>query len=219
VFRDNLLRANPVGLMIAYYGTDPEIGGNRFEGNEVGIQVDRAARPVLVSNVLVDGGTGILLSRRADARIRHNRISGNRIGVQVEYSSYPVIRENDLAGNAMALVLSHQSSAWERANGEAARAAESSGRGAFGQTARQPADAEARRPRALTGTVDAKHNWWGAAETAELTRSAGHGNPPFIHDGRDEPYFEDEGKKYPLDMVEFAPWRATPLNPAARNQQ
>lgn len=218
LFRDNLLRANPVGLMVAYYGSDPEIGGNRLVGNEIGIQVDRAARPVLVGNDISGGGTGVLLSRRADARVRHNRIHGNRIGVQVEYSSYPVIRENDLAGNAMALVLSHQSSAWERANGEAARSAESGGRGAFGQAARQPADAAALQPRVLTGTVDAKHNWWGEAAVEELARDAGYGNPSFIHDGRDEPYFEDAGVKYPLDVVEFAPWRDAPLAPNARNQ-
>ncbi|WP_305046021.1 right-handed parallel beta-helix repeat-containing protein [Geoalkalibacter sp.] len=219
VFRGNQLNGNAVGLMIAYYGSDPEISGNRFAGNEVAIKVDRAARPTLVGNQIADGGTGVLLARRSDARVRNNRINGNRIGVQVEYSSYPVIRDNDLSGNAMALVLDHQSSAWEKENGEAARAAESNGRGAFGQAARQPASEAARRPVALTGTVDAKHNWWGEAATQELTRGAGRGNPSFIHDGRDQPYFEDQGKQYPLDIVEFVPWRNAPLTPEPRKSE
>ncbi|WP_305042342.1 right-handed parallel beta-helix repeat-containing protein [Geoalkalibacter sp.] len=169
-------------------GADPGIIGNQFTGNEIAIKAQGAARPILVGNQISGGGTGVLLSRRSDARLRHNRITGNRIGVQVEHSSYPVIRDNDLSGNAMALVLSRQSSAWEKTRG-----------------------AGGRRPVALTGAVDAKNNWWGAAATEELERTAGRGNPSFIHDGRDEPFFTDEGKTYPLDIVEFAPWRAAPL--------
>lgn len=185
---DCLVQGARTGILVL--GGAPEISGNEFTGNGIAIQVNGPARPTLVGNRIRGGGIGVLLSRRADARLRHNHINGHRIGVQVEDSSYPVIRDNDLSGNAMALVLSRQSSAWEKANGEAAR-----------------------RPVALTGTVDAKNNWWGSAATEELARDAGRGNPSFIHDGRDEPYFEAEGRKYPLDIVEFLPWRTVPLTP------
>jgi parallel beta-helix repeat protein len=205
LFSGNRLVANPVGLMVAWYGTDPEIRNNEFEQNGAAIQVDRAARPLITGNRIHDNETGLLLSRRADARVRRNLVHDNRIGIQVEYSSYPVIRENDLAGNGTALVLHHQSSAWEKANGEAMRNKQSFAGGPFN---RNPSGAKeaAPPPAVLTGTVDARRNWWGEEATAQLRTHQGRGNLVFIHDSRDEPFFEDGGVNYPLDRVEFAPW-------------
>ncbi|AJF05731.1 right-handed parallel beta-helix repeat-containing protein [Geoalkalibacter subterraneus] len=212
LFSDNRLVDNPVGLMVAWYGTDPEIRKNEFEQNGIAIKVDRAARPLVTGNRIHGNETGLLLSRRADARVRRNLVRDNRIGIQVEYSSYPVIRENDLAGNGMALVLHHQSSAWEKANGEAMRNTQSSARGPFNRNASGGKEA-APPPAVLTGTVDARRNWWGEDATAQLQVNQGRGNQVFIHDSRDEPFFEDGGVNYPLDRVEFAPWLEEPVFP------
>jgi parallel beta-helix repeat protein len=212
LFSDNRLVDNPVGLMVAWYGTDPEIRNNEFEQNGIAIKVDRAAQPLLAGNRIHGNETGLLLSRRADARVRRNLVRDNRIGIQVEYSSYPIIRENDLAGNGTALVLHHQSSAWEKTNGEAMRKTQSFARGPFNRNAAGGKEA-APPPAVLTGTVDARRNWWGEDATAQLQANQGRGNQIFIHDSRDEPFFEDGGVNYPLDRVEFAPWREGPVFP------
>jgi parallel beta-helix repeat protein len=213
-FSGNRFSGQPTGLMIAYFGSDPRIESNRFEQNELGVLVDRAARPRLVGNLFSGNGTALKLYRRADALVEGNRIENNRTGVTVAYSSYPEIRGNDISGNGIALQLEFQSSAWERERGEAAREAESAarGRGAFGQAAPRTEVTEAqRRPRQLTAAVDARGNWWGEAGTAELDRLGAAGNPSFIGDGRDRPTFVDDGKSYPLDRADFAPWSARPL--------
>jgi parallel beta-helix repeat protein len=212
LFSGNRLVDNPVGLIVAWYGTDPEIRNNEFEQNGIAIKVDRAARPLVTGNRIHDNGTGLLLSRRADARVRRNLVRDNRIGIQVEYSSYPIIRENDLTGNGTALVLHHQSSAWEKANGEAMRNTQSFANGPFNRNASGGKET-APPPTVLTGTVDARRNWWGGDGTAQLQVNQGRGNQIFIHDSRDEPFFEDGEVNYPLDRVEFAPWLGEPVFP------
>jgi parallel beta-helix repeat protein len=212
LFSGNRLVDNPVGLIVAWYGTDPEIRNNEFEQNGIAIKVDRAARPLVTDNRIHDNGTGLLLSRRADARVRRNLVRDNRIGIQVEYSSYPIIRENDLTGNGTALVLHHQSSAWEKANGEAMRNTQSFANGPFNRNASGGKET-APPPTVLTGTVDARRNWWGGDGTAQLQVNQGRGNQIFIHDSRDEPFFEDGEVNYPLDRVEFAPWLGEPVFP------
>lgn len=208
-FRDNLFRGNATGLMVTHFGSDPVIQGNRFEHNTTGIQVDRAARPLLTGNLLSGNQTAIQLSRRSDPRIEGNRLQDNRTGIAVSFSSYPRIQGNDLDGNQQALVLDHQSSSWEEANGESAREGEA-GRGAFGQTPKQTVSEADRRPKVLTGTVDARGNWWGSERTLELERIGARGNPSFIVDGQDNPSFVDGGIAYPLDQVLFSPWLAAP---------
>jgi parallel beta-helix repeat protein len=210
-FSGNLFSGQPTGLMISYFGSDPRVEGNRFEGNELGILVDRAARPQLAGNLLRGNATGIRLYRRSDALLEGNRLEGNQVGVSVAFSSYPQIRGNDFVDNATALLLEFQSSAWERERGSAVRAAEAAGRGAFGQGERAEVTEADRRPRQLDGAVDARDNWWGEAGTAELSRAGADGNPSFIRDGRDTPTFVDGGKSYPLDRVVFAPWSRGPL--------
>jgi hypothetical protein len=68
-----------------------------------------------------------------------------------------------------------------------------------------------RQPAVLDGTVDARGNWWGHAGNLELARIGEQGNPSFIHDGRDQATFVEQGKNYPLDTVAFSPWNAIPL--------
>ncbi len=209
-FSGNRISGQPTGLKISNYGSDPRVSGNRFEKNEVGIQVDKAARPTLTGNLLTDNGTALHLYRRADPQVAGNRFSGNQLGILVAFSSYPRIEGNDFSDNALALKLEFQSSRWEEQNGEAARQAETS-RGAFGQTPRQNVGEQERRPAQTNGTVDARGNWWGPAATVELAGDAGQANPSFIHDGRDQPTFTEEGRDYPLDRVIFAPWSPTAL--------
>jgi len=209
-FAGNRFTGNGTGLMIANYGSDPRIAGNRFTDNEIGIRVDRAARPHLNGNVLRGNRTAIRLYRRSDPLIEGNLVTGNETGISVAYSSYPVIRGNDLAGNGLALELEFQSSTWEEQKGSAARAAAAADRGAFGRAPARAVGEEQRRARDLDGTVDARDNWWGQDGSAELRRIGRGGNPSFIHDGRDQPTFEEGGKDYPLDRVRFAPWRAAP---------
>jgi parallel beta-helix repeat protein len=206
-FSGNSFSGQPTALSISHFGSDPRIDGNRFEKNELAILVDRAARPVLAGNELSGNGTGVRLYRRADARLEGNRLTGNEVGIVVAYSSYPHIGGNDLAGNGTALRLEFQSSSWEEEKGAAARETESSGRSAFGQAPRTEVSEEQRRPRQLTGRVDARDNWWGMEGTKELVRIGAEGNPSFIHDGRDEPFFVEDGQQYPLDRVLFEPWR------------
>lgn len=210
-FAGNTFRCNPTGLMVSHFGSDPRIEGNRFEKNELGILVDRAARPELTGNLLRDNGTGIRLYRRSDPLVGGNLIEKNGVGISVAFSSYPRLRGNDFLDNRTALLLEYQSSDWEKEKGRAAREAESSSRGPFGQSARSEVTEADRGPRQLAGAVDARNNWWGLEGTAELTRIGKEGNPSFIADGRDTPTFVDEGKSYPLDTVLFAPWSTKPL--------
>lgn len=205
-FSGNRFEKNHTGLMIANYGSDPIVTANHFTGNRIGILVDRAARPRIQGNVLEHNDTGIRVYRRSDPEIGGNRIDGNQVGVSVAYSSYPKLHHNDFFGNGTALRLEYQSSTWEARKGSAARAAAIASRGAFGQAPRAQVGEEQRRARNLDGTVDARENWWGKDGTAELARIGAEGNPSFIHDGRDQPTFEDEGQSYPLDKVRFSPW-------------
>lgn len=209
-FSGNTFLGNATGLMISHFGSDPAVTGNRFEKNGTAIQVDRAARPLLSGNTLLDNETGVHLSRRSDPSITGNLLRGNRTGIHIAFSSYPRIQGNDLEGNQTSLVLEHQSSAWELANGAAAREAETA-HSAFGSSPRQTVSETDRKPGTLNGTVDARENWWGEERTRELAALGGNGNPSFIHDGRDTPTFADGGKDYPLDKVLFYPWSSTPL--------
>ncbi len=209
-FSGNRISGQPTGLKISNFGSDPQVAGNRFENNEVGILVDKAARPTLTGNLLTNNGTALHLYRRADPQVTGNRFSSNQIGILMAFSSYPRIEGNDFTDNALALKLEFQSSTWEEQNGEAARQVETS-RGAFGQTPRQNLSEENRRPAQTNGTVDARGNWWGQAGTEELANSTEKDNPSFIHDGRDQPTFTEQGRAYPLDKVIFAPWSPTAL--------
>ena len=209
-FAQNRFERNPVGLMVAYYGSDPLIEGNEFIANQTAIEVDRAAQPELRGNQLRNNRVGLFLQRRADPLVSGNLFAGNAVAVKLAFSSYPRLTGNDFSGNALAMQLEFQSSTWEREQGAAARAGEVAAVGAFGsgQGAKTVTEAE-RRPAELDGTVDARGNWWGADGTAELARVGAAGNLSFIHDGRDQPVFEEKGKNYPLDTVRFAPWSST----------
>lgn len=211
VFRGNRFTGNGTGLMIAFHGTDPRISDNLFTGNEHGIQVDRAARPMLEGNRVVANRIGLHLYRRSDPLVRGNLVAENDIGILVGYSSYPQIVGNDLVANGLALRLEYQSSAWEEAQGAAARGAEVAAQGAFGGQGRPNVTEEQRRARDLDGTVEATGNWWGEAATRELEKGDVEQNPSFIFDGRDQPTFREGGRDYPLDRVLFAPWRRQPV--------
>ena len=210
-FAQNRFENNPVGLMVAYFGSDPLIEGNDFTGNETAIEVDRAAHPELRGNRLSDNQTGLFLQRRADPLVTGNRFSANQVAIKLAFSSYPRITGNDFTGNPLALRLEFQSSTWEREQGAVARAGEVAAVGAFGggQGAKTVTEAE-RQPVNLNGTIDARGNWWGADGTLELERGGAQVNPGFIFDGRDQPTFVEKGKNYPLDTVVFAPWSAKP---------
>lgn len=208
-FAGNHFTGNPVGLMIAYFGSDPLIEGNAFADNQTGIEVDRAARPELRGNRLTGNRVGIFLQRRADPLVAGNRFTANQVALKLAYSSYPRITGNDFAGNALALKLEFQSSTWEREQGATAREHEVATLGAFGgQGAKNVSESE-RRPVAIDGTIDARGNWWGDAGNQELARQGAQGNLSFIHDGNDQPTFVEQGKSYPLDRVLYAPWSAT----------
>lgn len=207
----NRFSGNATGLMISHFGSNPLVRGNRFNNNEVAILVDRAARPELRGNLLRDNGTALHCYRRADPLVEGNRLENNRLGALIAFSSYPQLRRNDFVGNQLALRLEYQSSSWEAERGAAARAAETGSQGAFGKTERAEVSEAQRRPEQLSGSVDARDNWWGEAGTRELEQLGSGGNPSFIADGLDTPTFLEEGKSYPLDTVRFAPWSKTPL--------
>lgn len=205
-FQGNVFVGNAIGLMIAYHGSDPEVSSNRFERNEIAIQVDRAAHPRIRGNLLRGNQTGIHAYRRSDPLVSGNRIEENGVGLLVAYSSYPRIEGNDFLANKMALKLEFQSSAWETRRGANARAGEALARSAFaGQGMRSVTEAD-RRAASLDGTVNARGNWWGDAGTAELNTIGLVGNPSFIYDGRDQATFVDAGEEFPLDKVTYGPW-------------
>jgi parallel beta-helix repeat protein len=210
-FDNNRFVDNPTGLMIAYHGTDPLIARNRFEQNDIGIQVDRAAKPVLRDNLIRDNQTGIRLYRRSDPLIEGNYLGNNQVAILIGYSSYPVIQRNDFSGNALAIRLEYQSSSWERAKGEAAREGEVKARSAFGGQGMRSVTEDQRRALQLDGVVGAPNNWWGEAETRALQGRKEQDNPSFLHDGRDQATFEEAGQQYPLDRIEFRPWSRRPV--------
>ena len=210
-FQGNTFVRNATGLMIAYHGSDPEVNDNRFEKNDIAIQVDRAARPVLRGNLLRGNQTGFYIYRRSDPLVTGNRIEENVIGLLVAYSSYPLVEGNDFVSNKTALKLEFQSSAWEAQRGADARAGETSSRSAFAGQGMRSVTEDDRRARSLDGTVNAKGNWWGDVGTAELMKIGTAGNPSFIHDGRDQTTFVDAGEDFPLDKVVHVPWSDVPL--------
>lgn len=210
-FQDNVFLKNDIGLMIAYHGTDPEVTGNRFEKNTTGIQVDRAARPLIQGNLLIDNQTGCYIYRRSDPLLSGNRVEKNKVGLLVAYSSYPKITGNDFMDNDMALKLEFQSSEWEAKRGADARAGEASSRSAFAGQGMRSVTEDDRRARQLDGVVDAAGNWWGKDETLEMLKLGASGNPSFIHDGRDQATFVDAGETFPLDKVRHTPWSHVPV--------
>lgn len=212
-FSGNRFVGNPTGLMVSHQGSAPRIEDNLFGDNELGVLVDRAARPVIVGNRMVGNGTALRLYRRSDAPVEGNLFERNKIAVSIAYSSYPRLLGNDFAGNGTGLFLEFQSSDWERLRGAQTRKQQMGGQGAFGQgrpaTASAPVPA-ASAPQRLDGHVDARGNWWDVEGTAELGRIGAGGNPSFIDDGRDRPTFIEEGRSFPLDTVIFAPWAGQP---------
>lgn len=216
LFQGNAFVKNDIGLMIAYHGTDPEVSGNRFEQNQVAVQVDRAARPVLRGNLLLGNKTGFYVYRRSDPLVTGNRIEENGIGLLVAYSSYPEIEGNDFLNNDMALKLEFQSSSWEAKRGAEARAGETSARSAFAGKGMRSVTEDDRRAKRLDGMVNAGHNWWGDEGTVELDTIGSEGNPSFIHDGRDQATFTDVGEEFLLDKVAHVPWSRVPLTEMKR---
>jgi len=212
VFSGHRFEKNDTGLAISNYGSDPTVRDCLFIDNPLGVLVDRAAAPSLTGNRWQDNAVGLKLHRRSDARVNGNRFEGNRLAVLVSFSSYPQITRNDFVANAMALRLEHQSATWEEERGAAARAGEVARLGAFGGQNSTRVDEEQRRARDLTGTVEARDNWWGEDGSRELEKLDAAGNPSFIDDGRDRPRFEDQGKSYPLDTVDYTPWRRRPVH-------
>lgn len=215
-FQGNTFVKNSIGLMVAYHGTDPGVNNNRFLENEVAIQVDRAARPVIRGNLLRGNQIGLYIYRRSDPLVTGNRIESNDIGVMVAYSSYPQIEGNDLLANGTALKLEFQSSLWETQRGANARAEETSMRSAFAGQGMRSVTEDDRRAKSLEGLVNASDNWWGEDGTAELSKIGVSGNPSFIHDGRDQATFVDAGEEYPLDKVAHAPWSDVSFTEAQR---
>lgn len=203
-FNGNRFERQETGLMIAFHGSKPIISGNDFIANRIGIYVDRAAKPQLLDNRLRENGVAIKLQRRVDPLVKGNLLQNNELGMLISYSSYPQIVGNDFLENGLELRLEHQSSTWERANGAVSREQQRIGRGAFGTKAQIVAGEQLLRAEQLDGTVDARGNWWGSA-TGRLEKLVAGGNPDFIHDGQDQPSFQDGGKDYPLDRVRFLP--------------
>lgn len=204
-FTGNVFNANPTGLMISHFGSDPELVENCLTDNQTAVLIDRAAKPHLLRNDIRNNKTGVRCYRRSDPLLEQNRISNNKTGVSVAYSSYPRLIGNDLSDNGTALYLEYQSARWEQEKGAAARSAEVA-HGAFGNQPRQNVSEADRRPGQLDGTIDARNNWWGRRQSRELNRVGAEGNPSFIDDGRDRPDFEEGGKSWPLDKVRFSPW-------------
>jgi parallel beta-helix repeat protein len=215
-FQGNDFVKNDVGLMIAYHGSDPLVSGNSFAENKIAIQVDRAARPEIRDNLLKRNKTALYIYRRSDPLVTGNRIEDNDIGLLVAYSSYPQVTGNDFLQNAMALKLEFQSSSWEAQRGADARAGETSSRSAFAGRGMRNVTEDDRRAKRMDGTVNATGNWWGDAGTAELEKIGKHGNPAFIHDGRDQATFVDVGVEFPLDKVVYTPWSKTALTEMKR---
>lgn len=209
LFTANRFYANKTGLIVAYHGSDPSIEGNSFERNEIAIQVDRAARPMIRKNLLLSNQTGLHAYRRSDPVVSGNLFKSNDVGVLVAYSSYPQVTGNDFVDNALAMKLEFQSSEWESQRGARARAGETAARTAFAGQGMRSVSEEDRQARTLDGTVNARDNWWGQSGTAELNEDGAQGNPSFLHDGRDQETFIDEGQEYPLDKVNFTPWSKT----------
>ncbi len=210
LFSDNLFVDNPTGLMISHFGSDLLVRHNEFRNNNIGIKVDRSARPQIVGNRIEKNQTGIELYRRTDPLIELNLFKENRRGIHISFSSYPQIRRNDFIGNQGSLMLEFQSSEWEEQKGAGAREQQISSAGAFaGQKQSQVTEKQRSAP-SLDGTVDARDNWWGVQETLELQNLGAEANLSWIEDGRDQPLFEEDGKSYPLDLVRWLPFSPQP---------
>ncbi len=209
-FTENLFIDNPTGLMISHFGSDLLVKNNDFRNNNIGIKVDRTARPKIVANRIEQNQTGIELYRRADPLIELNLLKGNSRAIHVSFSSYPQIRHNDFVSNQRALILEFQSSQWEEQKGAGAREQQISGHGAFGGRKQNEITEQQRGTHGLDGTVDARENWWGEQETAALKGLGPEANLGWIDDGRDQPFFEEDGRSYPLDLVRWSPFSPQP---------
>jgi nitrous oxidase accessory protein NosD len=209
-FTENLFVDNPTGLMISHFGSDLQVKNNDFRNNKTGIKVDRTARPQIVGNRIEKNQTGIELYRRSDPLVELNLLKANRRAIHISFSSYPRIRHNDFIGNRRALILELQSSKWEEQKGAGARKEQISTQGAFGGQKKNQVSEEQRGARGLDGTVDARENWWGEQETAQLRSLGPEANLNWIDDGRDQPLFEEAGRSYPLDLVRWAPFSSRP---------
>lgn len=210
-FRGNQFFDNPIGLMISYYGSDPQIRHNLFERNQTGIKVDRSARPHLYANQIIANHIGIALDRRSDPLVEKNLLRQNQQAILVKFSSYPVIRHNDFRANQQSLVLEYQSSRWEKTKGAAARQQQLTSRGAFGGQKQTQVTETQRQARGLDGRVDARENWWGVAETQILKNADEKANLPWIIDGHDMATFKESGQDWPLDRVRWWPFASEPL--------
>lgn len=210
--RDCRFEKNTVGLQAGMAGARVEVGNSVFRGNGTGVLAEKTANPAVAGSEVSGNGTGLVFRRRAEGTVTGCRIVENGTGVLVEYSSYPVFRGNAFRGNREAEVrLRHQSSEWEGEATEADRE-EGGARGApFGGGGEPRGDFRPRegagtgsptvgppgKKAGLTGVVDFRGNDWG-----ELQFQADRGgNVTGIHDGRDEPFFEYNGKRYRMDTV------------------
>lgn len=202
---------NETGLLAGMAGARVRAEKSVFRGNTAGVAAEKMAAPAVSGCEASANRTGFLFSRRAEGTVSGCRIEGNDNGVVVEYSSYPVFRGNVFRGNRrLAVLLRHQSSRWE---GEATGADREGfgGTGSFGGGVRSRGDFrppgapgagpsrgnDFPRKAGLDGTVDFRGNDWG--ELADQVARGG--NVDGIHDGLDEPFFEDKGKRYPMDTV------------------
>ena len=210
--RDCRFEKNAVGLQAGMAGARAQVSRSVFRGNGTGILAEKTARPAIEGCEVTGNGTGMSFHRRAEGTVKGCRIEENGTGVLVEYSSYPVFRGNAFRGNREAAVrLRHQSAEWEGEATEAdredagARGAPFGGgdaaRGDFrpgsgGGAGASPGGPPGKKAM-LTETVDFRENDWGELQP-QVDRG---GNVTGIHDGRDEPFFDDKGRKYRMDTV------------------
>ena len=193
-------RNNGTGLLAVRFSY-LEVSDSTFRGNLAGVDAKEFSAPSVRHNRFEANQVAVNLFRKSHAVVERNVFFHNRDAVVVNYSSYPRIAGNNFDRNDMSVRLEKfQSGDWEeRAGSSRLVAGEAALRGS-----RNPNMEEAlRRKVSFPKRVNAKGNYWGP----DADRDPARGTLGKIRDGkkygpvRYEGFGDDE---YAIDVVDFA---------------
>lgn len=186
-------------------GSSPRIGGCLIQGNRTGLHVEMKSDPELLNSDILENGTGVHAEKLVAPLLVGCRIVGNETGIFCNFSASLRLRGCHLEENRQfAVVVGDKQSrvvdallpdAGARRQSRLQRAEDSS---AGGDVQTLGEDGEI--------LIDLRDNWWGHGVTEHMRALGGPGNLELFDDGHDRPEVEYQGRRYPRDLVLYAPW-------------